>query len=178
MSIITKVGDGGDTSLGGGRKVRKNDPLVEALGAVDELNAALGLAATLPAGEPLVETLSDIQRRLCSLSADLAARPGRGAPTPRISPADAAWVEKEAAALETSLPPLKNFILPGGAPAGAALHWARAVCRRAERRIVPLLKKERASKDALIFLNRVSDFLFLIARDANRRAGKPESLWP
>jgi cob(I)alamin adenosyltransferase len=178
MSIITKVGDGGDTFLGGGRKVRKDNFVIEVLGAVDELNAALGLAAALLADTAPSEALSGIQRRLCALGADLAAGPKPGAAAPRISPADAAWVEKEAAALESSLPLLKNFILPGGSLAGAALHLARAVCRRAERRIVPLLKKKRASKDALIFLNRVSDLLFLIARDANRRAGKPESLWP
>jgi cob(I)alamin adenosyltransferase len=177
MSIITKVGDGGDTVLGGGRKVRKDDPVVETLGAVDELNASLGMAAAFLAATPL-ETLSGIQRRLCALSADLADRPGSGAGAPRLTSGDAAWIEKESMDLEVSLPPLKNFILPGGSPAGAALHLARAVCRRTERRIVPLLKKKRASKDALIFLNRLSDYLFLAARHANRRAGKNESLWP
>ena len=175
MKIYTKVGDGGNTFLSGGKKTRKDDPVIEALGDVDELNAAVGLVRALLDGAPPAGTLEEAQKNLFVLGADLAADPKKT--SPRITPLHARWAEKEIDALEASLPPLRNFILPGGAPAGAALHLARAVCRRAERRVVALLKKKRASKDAQIFLNRLSDLLFLLARDADRRAGKAETPW-
>jgi cob(I)alamin adenosyltransferase len=168
MKIYTKVGDGGGTFLSGGKKARKNDPVVEALGAVDELNAAVGWARSLDD----VPALERVQRLLFVLGAELS-----GAKAPRVQAAHAAWAEKEIDALEASLPLLRQFILPGGSPAGAALHLARAVCRRAERRLIPLLKKKRASKEAQVFLNRLSDLLFMMARDANRRAGRAETTW-
>lgn len=175
MRIYTKVGDGGNTFLFGGKKVRKDDAVIEAIGAVDELNAAVGWARSLSdAG-----ALEDIQRLLFVLGADLATPPRTKAPktVPRITASHAAWAEKEIDALEASLPPLRTFILPGGSPAGAALHLARTVCRRAERALVPLLKKKRASKDAQIFINRLSDLLFLLARDENRKTGRSETPW-
>ena len=119
--------------------------------------------------------LEDAQRRLFVLGADLAA-PSE-AKVPRITPADAAWAEKEIDAVTLQLPPLTHFILPGGSAAGAALHLARAVCRRAERRVATLLKKKRASKDALVFLNRLSDLLFQLARNANRESNRAETPW-
>lgn len=179
MKIYTKAGDGGDTFLFGGKKVRKDDPLIEALGAVDEANAAVGWARSLSDGGPDGAVLEEAQRFLHVLGADIASPAGAKTPKPppRIGPAHAAWAEKVMDALQEGLPPLKTFILPGGAPAGAALHLARAMCRRAERRLIPLLKKKRASRDAQIFLNRLSDLLFLLARGANRRAGKDETPW-
>lgn len=171
MRIYTKVGDGGNTRLFGGKAVRKDDPLVEALGDVDELNAVLGLARSAP--------VEELQADLFVLGADLAAPRGMktSKPVPRIAPAHAARLEREIDALQASLPPLKTFVLPGGAPEGAALHLARAVCRRAERRVTALLKKKRASPEAQIYLNRLSDYLFLLALDANRRAGRSETPW-
>jgi cob(I)alamin adenosyltransferase len=176
MKIYTKVGDGGSTRLFGGAKVGKDDPRVEVLGGVDELSAAVGLARAYLGDDPLAETLAEIQRLLHVLGADIATP--RSAKTskkvPRIVPLHASWAEKEIDRLDALLPPLKTFILPGGSTAGAALHLARSVCRRAERAVIPLLKKKWASKDAQIFLNRLSDLLFNLARQANRRAGKPE----
>lgn len=173
MKIYTKVGDGGDTFVSGGKKLAKDDGLIEALGDVDELNAAVGAVRAL-SGEA-DGALEEIQKKLFVLGADLAS-PGN-AKSPRMAPADAAWAEKEIDTLEAALPLLMNFILPGGSPAGALLHLARAVCRRAERRVAALHKKKRASKDALVFLNRLSDLLFLLARGANRRAGRQETPW-
>ncbi len=179
VKIYTKVGDGGSTYLFSGKKVRKDDPRIETCGAVDELNAVLGLAKSFASDEPLKKKLEEIQKLLHVLGADLASPPGARTPkgVPRISPLHAARVEKEIDALEASLPPLKNFILAGGSPAGAALHLARTVCRRAERALVPLLKKKQASLDAQIFLNRLSDYLFLLARETNLRSGAAETPW-
>jgi cob(I)alamin adenosyltransferase len=146
---------------------------VEALGAVDELNAALGWAAAL-AAKPIRKIIERIQAELFDLGADVAAAKKDA---PRVTPAHAFRLEKEIDALQARLPPLRKFILPGGSPAGAALHLSRAVCRRAERALIPLLKKKIVSRDAQIYLNRLSDHLFVLARTANRRAGASETTW-
>jgi len=180
MKIYTKVGDGGNTFLLDGVRVRKNHPRVKAYGDVDELNGVLGLAAALGADAPLKAFLLDIQRELFVLGADLSApRRGGHAPrgVPRITAEHIARLEREIDRISDALPPLRHFILPGGAPAGAALHVARTVARRAERSLTPLLQSDPTLREAQIYLNRLSDYLFVLARWVNRRARRAEREW-
>jgi cob(I)alamin adenosyltransferase len=180
MKIYTKVGDGGNTFLLDGVRVRKNHPRVKAYGDVDELNGVLGLAAALGADAPLKAFLLDIQRELFVLGADLSApRRGGHAPesVPRITAAHIVRLEREIDRISDALPPLRHFILPGGAPAGAALHVARTVARRAERSLTPLLQSDPTLREAQIYLNRLSDYLFVLARWVNRRARRAEREW-
>lgn len=179
MKIYTKVGDGGNTFLFGGKKVRKDDPRVKAYGHVDELNAALGLARALLKNTALAGKIDAVQKELFVLGADLAAPPGAKTPKapPRIGPDHVKRLEREIDTLQALLPPLKTFILPGGSPAGAALHLARAVCRRAERSVVALSKKQKIGPQTQIYLNRLSDHLFVLARAANAAESAPETPW-
>lgn len=181
MKIYTRTGDEGDTSLFGGTRVRKADPRVDAYGEVDELNAWLGLARVRldPAdGLPIVDdALVQIQRDLFALGATLADPRNR---IDRVAKAtltdeDVTRLEHLIDELEAGLPPLRRFILPGGATAGATLHVARTVCRRAERRMVSLQPPVDAL--ALRYVNRLSDLLFVMARAANRHAGVAETEW-
>jgi cob(I)alamin adenosyltransferase len=175
--ITTKVGDGGSTYLLGGQKIRKDAPRVEAYGQVDELNSLLGwIAVTAPRG--VKEHLETVQRELFILGAELATPPGARPPRtiPHVTKEHIRRLEKETNLLEPTLPPLAHFILPGGAPTGAALHLARAVCRRAERAVVAAVQK-RAHLAPVVYLNRLSDYLFTLARAVNRRHRKPEPLW-
>ena len=185
MKIYTKTGDSGDTGLFGGTRVSKADPRVAAYGDVDELNACLGVARAAAVAlddQELAVMLEQIQRDLFALGARLADpghkiadRVGKAA----VSPADIARLEGWIDALESALPPLRRFILAGGSQAGAALHLARTVCRRAERAMVGLLMgdKDAFEADLLIYVNRLSDLLFVMARRANQRAGTPEIEW-
>jgi cob(I)alamin adenosyltransferase len=178
--IYTKTGDSGDTGLFDGTRVPKSDPRVDAYGEVDELAAVLGLARRhLDTHSDLVATLHHIQIELFAVGARLAD------PRHRISGRveKAALGEAHIHALEahidrfeTELPPLRSFILAGGSQAGATLHLARAVCRRAERRVVGL-GDTAADSTVIIYLNRLSDLLFVMARVANHRAGAPEIEW-
>ncbi len=179
MKIYTKVGDGGNTFLFGGKKVAKNDPRVESYGDVDELNCFLGWAKTQIKGPDLIEKLDVVQDELFVLGADLATPAGTKSPkkVPRITRRNVARLEKEIDELEMTLPPLRTFILPGGHPGGASLHLARAVCRRAERACIPLLKAGAVSLNAQIYLNRLSDYLFVLARAVNHRERWPETPW-
>jgi len=175
MKIYTRVGDGGYTYLFGGKKVRKDNDRVEAYGTVDELNSALGLAAALAKNADVQRRIGAIQRDLFVLGADLATPPKKGAPrVPRIGPAHVRRLEEEIDRMQKDLPPLRHFILPGGSPAGAALHLARAVCRRGERYCASL---GRSFPSAIVYLNRLGDYLFVLARRASRREGKKETLW-
>lgn len=178
VKIYTRTGDTGETSLFDGTRVSKADRRVEAYGEVDELNAWLGFARS-PALDPdLEEALVAIQRDLFALGARLADPASRIAS--RVTKAtlgddDIARLEGLIDRLETELPPLTRFILAGGSPAGAALHVARAVCRRAERRMMAL---EPPPEPVLIrYINRLSDLLFVMARVANRRSGAAEIEW-
>jgi cob(I)alamin adenosyltransferase len=178
VKIYTRTGDTGDTSLFDGTRARKSDPRVDAYGEVDELNAWLGLARTSSLDPELTAELIHLQRDLFALGAQLAdpadkiaARVTKAA----LGDADVARLEQLIDRLEVGLPPLRRFILAGGAPAGAALHVARTVCRRAERRIVAL---DPAVDPVLVrYVNRLSDLLFVLARTANHRAGVPEVEW-
>jgi len=178
VKLYTRTGDAGDTSLFGGTRVRKDDPRVDAYGEVDELNAWLGLARASSIDPELATELQRLQRDLFALGAQLADPADKIAA--RVTKAalvddDVARLERLIDKMEDELPPLRRFILAGGAPAGAALHVARTVCRRAERRIVAL----DPSVDAVLlrYVNRLSDLLFVLARVANHRAGVPEIEW-
>ena len=185
MKIYTRTGDEGETGLFGGPRVRKDAPRVEAYGAVDELNAAIGAAAALlPGGadDPLAAPLREAQSALFDLGGELATpaareRAAAGKVAPLVHAEAIAGLEERIDALEAELEPLTQFVLPGGAPAAAALHLARTICRRAERRAVALAASEPVSGEALRYLNRLSDYLFVAARDVNRRAGVAEPRW-
>jgi cob(I)alamin adenosyltransferase len=171
--IYTKLGDGGETHLGDMSRVPKTDPRIEAYGEVDELGAHLGYALTLPGlPERTAEWLVRIQNDLFDLGADLAV-PGEDARERlRLVPEQVLWLEQRCDEVNAGLEPLRSFVLSGGTPAAAWLHVCRTVCRRAERRVVAL--GDAASPLTLRYLNRLSDLLFILARDAN--AGE-EPLW-
>lgn len=177
MKIYTKTGDQGETALYGGQRVLKNAGRVETYGTVDECNAALGLALTFPLDPDATAILIRIQGELFELGADLATPVVRGEIVPRMQAAETAHLESEIDRMEADLPPLRRFILPGGSQAGAALHLARTICRRAERLLVFLAASEEINPEALRYLNRLSDHLFVLARWVNHRAGVPETEW-
>jgi len=173
MGIVTKTGDGGDTGLVGGGRTSKSDIRMHAVGTVDELNALLGAVLagdTHPAIRPQLERL---QHLLFRLGADLAA-PLSVTLKERIDPSHVGEVEGWIATLERNQSPLTHFILPGGSPVAARLHVARTTCRRTERWAVALAARERMNKQALVFLNRAGDYLFLAAREINRTTGGNE----
>jgi len=177
--IYTRRGDDGSTGLFGGPRVRKDDLRVAAYGDVDELNSALGVAREeLPEGD-LRARVDALQTELFTLGAELATPDADKAPkeVPRIAAEHVARLEQEIDRLTGELPEMKNFILPGGSRAGAALHFCRTVCRRAERKAVSLADGSPVSPQALAYLNRLSDLLFVMARAANLRAGGREIPW-
>jgi cob(I)alamin adenosyltransferase len=185
MRIYTRTGDRGETGLFGGGRVPKDSARVEAYGAVDELNAAVGLAVvaleTEDAGE-IVERLRLVQADLFNLGANLAAPTDaegrrRSSHIPALPAGRAAEMERWIDEAEEELPPLRSFILPGGTEGAARLHLARTVCRRAERRVVALSHREAIDPAILVYLNRLSDLLFTLARLANRRAGREDVEW-
>jgi cob(I)alamin adenosyltransferase len=179
MKIYTKTGDSGQTGLFGGPRVSKDDPRIEAYGTVDELNSVLGLAraATLPGDIDLL--IARIQNDLFSVGAELATPKPDATGMRIIQSAHIEALERAIDHYESSLEPLKQFILPGGTPAAAALHLARTVCRRAERRVITLIKQpgESVSAEIVIYLNRISDLLFVLARAVNRQCGVADIPW-
>lgn len=179
MKIYTKTGDSGQTGLFGGPRVRKDDPRVEAYGDVDELNAALGAARALVEDPEIEAELARVQEELFCVGAELAT-PADARARSAIPPVDAAWAERLERAMdawEGELAPLDRFVIPGGTRTAAALHVARATCRRAERRVVALAAAAPVDPAVLAYLNRLSDLLFVAARLANRRARREEPLW-
>jgi cob(I)alamin adenosyltransferase len=178
VKIYTRTGDAGDTSLFDGTRVRKHDPRVDAYGEVDETNAWLGLARASGLDPALDAEIVQLQRDLFALGAQLADPADKLAPRVTkavLSDDDVVRLERLIDALEEELPPLRRFILAGGTRAGAALHVARTVCRRAERRMVAL---DPAVDLVLIrYINRLSDLLFVLARVTNHRGGVPETEW-
>ena len=178
MKLYTRTGDTGETSYFDGTRVRKDDPRLDTYGDVDELNAWLGFvrASGIDAGPD--EDLAQIQRDLFALGAQLADPADKLSPRVSkavITDADVGRLETLIDALDAELPPLRRFILPGGTGAGAALHVARTVCRRAERRMVALAPPVDAV--LLRYVNRLSDLLFVLARAVNHRRGVPETDW-
>jgi len=179
VRIYTGTGDQGTTGLFGGARVEKDDPRVEAYGAVDELNACLGVVvAHLDAGS-LAEDLAAIQADLFTLGAELGCVPGKEdrLGLTLLGAADARRLEAVIDGVEERLEPLKTFILPGGTPAAAFLHQARTVCRRAERRVISAGRQSPIRPELVVYLNRLSDLLFVLARDANREASREERAW-
>lgn len=178
MKIYTKFGDAGDTALYGGAQTRKDALRIEAIGAVDELNAYIGYAQTLIADADVSEFLAKIQNQLFSLGADLATPDTHTKSAElRISADFTTEMEEAIDKISEELPPLRNFILPGGSPGGAILHIARTVCRRSERCVVRLANEESVNPEAIRSLNRLSDLLFVLARVVNHRSDAPEEIW-
>lgn len=181
MKIYTKTGDSGATGLFGGGRVQKDDPRVEAYGDVDELNAVLGMARAMEPLPRIDEILVPMQRDLFSIGA-LLATPDLDKMEKHLSKANIdehriADLERAIDLCEQELEPLKAFIIPGGSRKGAVLHVARTVCRRAERRVVHLQREVEIPPLVVIYLNRLSDLLFVLARVANVRTGAGEVTW-
>ena len=169
MKIYTRTGDAGETGLFGGARVGKDDPRVEAYGTVDELNSCLGVARALGPSAATDEALQQIQSDLFTVGAELACVPGKEDKLRMTPVADAditrleGWIDRSEAALE----PLQSFVLPGGCPVAAELHRARTVCRRAERRTLTAGRSSSIRSEIVIYLNRLSDLLFVFARYEN-----------
>jgi len=179
VKIYTKTGDRGDTRLFDGSKVRKHDDRVEAYGAIDELNSFIGAAASFLNDPGLIAMLESVQKDLFSVGAQLA-DPGfkdQSRAKFQLDVGRIAALENSIDRFETELPPLRQFILAGGGQPGALLHVARTVCRRAERQVVGLAAKVEVHPNVIVYLNRLSDFLFVMARLVNHREGKQEILW-
>ncbi len=178
MKIYTKTGDDGSTGLIGGQRVRKSDARIDCFGAVDELNASLGWCA-VAAGASAAAQLRQIQNNLFVIGSHLALADGAaaGASLPPLDESLVARLEMEIDAADRTLPALRNFILPGGTEAASRLHLARTVCRRAERRVVSFSLDRPVPGIILTYLNRLSDWLFVAARLANRNEGIGDVLW-
>jgi cob(I)alamin adenosyltransferase len=176
MKIYTKTGDTGETALFGGKRVPKDDPRVRAYGEVDELNACIGfvIAIHLPTFESNV--LETIQRDLFTIGAELAT-PDAAKLRASLDAATVGALESVIDSYDPKLKPLKNFILPGGSPKGAALHVARTVCRRAERSVVTLAHTQPINPLIIRYLNRLSDLLFVLARAVNMQTGHDDVAW-
>lgn len=178
MKIYTKTGDKGDTSLFGGQRVPKDALRIEAYGTVDELNSVLGIVRADNKEKEIDSIIDRIQNELFDLGADLATPRSQSSKSiKRIEAKDSKHLEKEIDQLEEHLKPLKTFILPGGSPVAARLHFARTVCRRAERSVVRLSRNEDIGDGITIYLNRLSDLLFVLARYANHATGVSETKW-
>ena len=177
--IYTKTGDDGTTGLFGGGRVRKDDLRVEAYGALDELNAQLGVAAGLVRDPEVKGWIARLQDELFTLGGELAT------PDPEqvkrsfvpVGDAEIGWMERTMDAVDGEVPPLRKFVLPGGDPGAAQLHVARTVCRRAERRLLTLIDREPLRPEVVRYVNRLSDLLFMLARLVNHRTGTTEPTW-
>ena len=179
--IYTRTGDSGETGLFGGGRVRKDNLRVEAYGTIDELNAVLGVArdalAIAPSLAAIDQFLVRVQHHLFNLGAELATPQPSAHGTNLVADRDVAWLESSIDDWERDLAPLKTFILPGGSGAAAHLHWARTVCRRAERLVVALAAEEPIRGEVVRYVNRLSDALFVAARAANRISSVPDVAW-
>lgn len=170
--IYTRTGDAGTTGLGDGARVPKDSARIEAIGAVDELNSAIGVVLTEDVAEPVAVVLTQVQHELFDLGGELSI-PGYTA----IDEAHVLALESHLDRFNADLPPLKEFILPGGSRAAALTHVSRAICRRAERRVVTLAQSEQLSPMPQRYLNRLSDLLFVLCRVLNRHAGRNDVYW-
>lgn len=176
--IYTRTGDEGQTSLGDGTRLPKYHPRVAAYGSIDEANSAIGVANLHVSDPEALQVLRHIQNDLFDVGADLCRpeKPGASAATLRISDAQVNWLENQIDRFNASLAPLESFVLPGGSPASAYLHLARAITRRAERDVVQLSSDEAVNPAVLRYINRLSDFLFVLARFLNDK-GKGDVVW-
>lgn len=177
--VYTRTGDDGSTGLGGGQRVAKDSGRIEAYGTVDEVNCLLGAARAEQVDESLEPVLAAIQNELFHLGSDLCVLEGdkQRMAVPAIEARHVVALESLMDRLMDEMPPLENFILPGGTPAAAHLHVARAVCRRAERQVVALSRTEAVGPHVLTYLNRLSDALFVMARYENARRRVPDVTW-
>ena len=177
--VYTRTGDDGTTALGGGQRLPKDDLRIEAYGTVDETNSAIGVVRAAGADPRLDAMLARIQNELFHLGSDLCILEADKAamPVPQIEARHVDALEKDIDLLQDDLAPLTNFILPGGAPAAAHLHIARTVCRRAERVLVALARKETVGAFTVKYLNRLSDLLFVMSRAENQAKGRPDVTW-
>jgi cob(I)alamin adenosyltransferase len=177
--VYTRTGDDGTTGLGGGQRVRKDSRRIQAFGTVDELNSAIGVAVALGLCEPLRAPLAAVQNELFHLGSDLCVLEEDKAQfkVPVVEQRHVDALEELMDELSDALPPLENFVLPGGAPGAAQLHVARTVCRRAERLVIALSRKEAVNPCAVRYLNRLSDALFVMARFENLQRAVPDVLW-
>ncbi len=177
--VYTRTGDQGDTGLGGGQRVPKDSLRIEAYGTVDELNSVIGVAIAAGLPDALQAVLLRIQHELFDLGSDLCFLEDDKAKfkLPQIEPRHVDALEAEMDRMTETLAPLRNFILPGGTPAAAQLHVARTVARRAERRVLELSRHEAIGPSVVVYLNRLSDTLFVMARAANLAAGAADVLW-
>jgi len=177
LRIYTRTGDGGTTGLSGGERIPKSDPLMEAVGTVDELNAAVGVARAHLGQGDLADHLASVQGWLFELGAEVAAPQKKRHFFETLNDSHVQRLEQWIDEMAEGLEELRNFILPGGSKAASHLHLARAVCRRSERSIVELSQIESLRPVVLQFLNRLSDWLFVAAREANRQEGVEDSKW-
>ena len=180
MKIYTKTGDKGKTSLFGGKRVWKDDLRIQSYGTVDELNSIIGVAITEIKNKELKKYLSSIQHELFNLGSDLASpeyKSNKNLSIPRINGINTKRLEALIDKVDNKLLPLKNFILPGGLKGAALLHHARTVCRRAEREVISLSKIEKVNTEIKIYLNRLSDLLFVLARFENFSSKHPDIEW-
>ncbi|HID06164.1 MAG TPA: cob(I)yrinic acid a,c-diamide adenosyltransferase [Armatimonadetes bacterium] len=177
MSIYTRAGDTGETTLANGIRVGKDSLRVHACGEVDELNSLLGVAAAFVKDDDVQQILMQVQHELFDVGADLAALPTDNSAEFHVTPHHVSTLEDWIDLFEAEVPAAVKFILPGGVKAAAFLHLARTVCRRAERVIVQLSRHEDINPQVLRYLNRLSDLLFVLARVVNHRASEPEKTW-
>ena len=177
--VYTRTGDEGTTGLGGGQRVTKDSPRIEAYGTIDELNSLLGVVLAEGLSPELAESLALVQNDLFHLGSDLCVleEDKEKMPVPRIEQRHVTVLEELIDRLSEDIPPLDNFILPGGSVGSAGLHLARTLCRRAERRIVTLTAEEAIGEWVLRYLNRLSDLLFVMARWENKARGVGDVLW-
>ncbi|GAB4120133.1 MAG: cob(I)yrinic acid a,c-diamide adenosyltransferase [Roseiflexaceae bacterium] len=176
MKIYTRTGDDGTTGLWGGVRVAKDSLRVQAYGTIDECNAAIGVARAIGIAGELDQLLATIQDTLFVVGSDLAT-PGETTSIPRVSAEAVSELEQAIDQLESQVEPLRQFILPGGSLAAAHLHLARTICRRAERWVISLAHEEPINPQVAVYLNRLSDLLFVAARAANAHAGIPDVPW-
>ncbi|HEY5601437.1 MAG TPA: cob(I)yrinic acid a,c-diamide adenosyltransferase [Patescibacteria group bacterium] len=177
MKIYTKKGDKGETSLFGGQRVAKSSLRIDAYGNIDELNSLLGVILAKNPHKEISQNLTRVQRHLFVLGADLATPEEVKVKVPRINTSAVKVLEKEIDNWTKQLPQLRNFILPGGSETGALLHMARTVCRRSERTVVALSEIEKINENVMIYLNRLSDWLFTLARYVNKLEKINEVPW-
>lgn len=178
MKIYTKTGDGGSTSLFGGKRVSKADIRIDAYGTVDELNSHVGLLRDQEVNAKRKDTLVEIQDRLFTIGSLLAAEPGNKAiKVPSLNEGDIAWLEKEIDAMESHLEPMRSFVLPGGHPSVSICHITRTVCRRCERLVIVLDASEKTDSTIIKYLNRLSDYLFVLSRKMTAELGSEETPW-
>lgn len=175
--IYTKTGDDGTTGLFGGARLPKDHIRIEAYGTVDELNAVIGWLMSTITDKETESLLQTIQSRLFTVGSNLASDPGKNMITPDLQNEDLSLIEQTIDAMQEELPPLKHFILPGGSPSVSAAHLARTVCRRAERRCVSLAQTSAVEDMIILYLNRLSDFFFVLARWLGAKDGVAEIKW-